>query len=382
MKKVWNDIILFTGLVILWSMAVPSGTKEAKAEQGKAESISTRVICKQPNCYLSGPTVARTSDGELIVVFSDNGKYHVSPWGKIQVIRSSDNGKTWSEPVTALDTPLDDRNTGLIATKEGTLLATWIASQAFADSQFLKRFPDDVAETWRRYADSIGTEKRKRYLGSWVMRSADNGKTWEDPIKVPVMTSHGPIQLRDGRLLYVGRTEVDENSILAVLESFDDGRSWQRIGTVPIPSDDKMENFHEPHVAELKNGKLIVMIRYQVEPRVLKQSESNDGGRTWTVTHDTPLWGYPPHLLRLRDGHLLVVYGHRREPFGERACVSYDGGETWDSDNVIELAKAFDKRLGYPSSVELDDGSIWTVYYQIDKPGELPCLMGTHWRIK
>jgi len=38
--------------------------------------------------------------------------------------------------------------------------------------------------------------------------------------------------------------------------------------------------------------------------------------------------------------------------------------------------------LGYPASVQLDDGSIFTIFYQIDQPGEKTSLMGTRWRLK
>src|SRR5690606_41370291 len=38
--------------------------------------------------------------------------------------------------------------------------------------------------------------------------------------------------------------------------------------------------------------------------------------------------------------------------------------------------------LGYPASVVLDDGSIWTVYYQVDQDGERPSILGTHWKLE
>ena len=76
-----------------------------------------------------------------------------------------------------------------------------------------------------------------------------------------------------------------------------------------------------------------------------------------------------------------MTYGHRREPFGERACLSSDGGKTWDVENAIEIKSAVNSDLGYPASVELPDGSIYTVYYQVDKEGEKTCLMGTRWRV-
>jgi hypothetical protein len=114
----------------------------------------------------------------------------------------------------------------------------------------------------------------------------------------------------------------------------------------------------------------------------LRQSESYDGGKTWTLAHKTPIWGYPPHLLKLTNGWLLVVYGVRRQPYSERACISRDNGETWDLKNEIILSRAINGDLGYPASVQLDVGSILTIYYQIEKPGEKTCLMSTHWKFK
>jgi len=134
----------------------------------------------------------------------------------------------------------------------------------------------------------------------------------------------------------------------------------------------------------------VAMFRYQprdLSQRFLRQSESTDGGRTWTVTHKTPIWGYPPHLIQLKNGWLLVVYGVRKKPYSERACISKDGGKTWDVAHEIMLTHAIIEHgrtgdLGYPASVQLKDGSIWTVYYEVAHPGEKPSLMGTHWRLK
>ncbi|HMI02102.1 MAG TPA: sialidase family protein [Pedobacter sp.] len=92
--------------------------------------------------------------------------------------------------------------------------------------------------------------------------------------------------------------------------------------------------------------------------------------------------GIPPHLIQLANGWIVVVYGYRREPFGERACVSRDEGKTWDIANEIVLNNAASRDLGYPSSVQLKDGSILTVYYQAEKFGQPTSLLSTHWRIK
>jgi len=37
--------------------------------------------------------------------------------------------------------------------------------------------------------------------------------------------------------------------------------------------------------------------------------------------------------------------------------------------------------LGYPASIQMDDQTILTIYYQIDKRGEKTCLVGTLWKL-
>ena len=68
----------------------------------------------------------RRQAGELLVVFSGDRDAHVCPWGKTQLVRSGDEGETWSTPEVIRDSPLDDRDAGIIETAGGTLLASWI----------------------------------------------------------------------------------------------------------------------------------------------------------------------------------------------------------------------------------------------------------------
>ena len=95
---------------------------------------------------------------------------------------------------------------------------------------------------------------------------------------------------------------------------------------------------------------------------------------------DTPLHGYPPHFLKLKNGKLLCSYV-RRDTLHEMVTVSDDQGRTWDVPNEIFISKGVDKDMGYPSTVENDDGTLLTVYYQKENAGEPPCLMATKWRL-
>jgi Neuraminidase (sialidase) len=336
---------------------------------------STGVICKQMGRYIGWPTIARTSQGELIVTFSGDRDAHVCPWGKTQMVRSTDNGKTWSEIRTINNTPLDDRDTGIIETNKGTLVISWFTSLYFERPT--------MPASWRQHAAKIGSETRAHWLGAWVRRSEDNGKTWGIPSRTTACAPHGPIQLKDGRLIYVGTGGgPGPSDRIVVQESRDDGGTWQQIANVP-----SLASFYadEPHVVECGKGRLVAMFRNEhpdESQRFLGQSESADGGRTWSMIHRTEMWGYPPHLIRLKDGRLLVVYGHRRKPYGQRACLSRDNGRTWGITNEIALVDdAPDGDLGYPASAQLSDGTILTIYYQKDCPAEKPCLMATHWRL-
>ena len=67
---------------------------------------------------------------------------------------------------------------------------------------------------------------------------------------------------------------------------------------------------------------------------------------------------------------------------GSGIYITMDGGETWDIDNEIIVKMAMNSDLGYPATAQLDDGTLLTVYYEIDQEGEKTSLFSTHWRLK
>ena len=352
------------GLLVMGSGAMAQGYR--------AEIIETKVVCEEKGRYLGWPTICRTRENGLIIAFSGDRDQHVCPYGKTQIIRSDDQGATWSAPVTINNTPLDDRDPGMIETPEGALLLTWFTSVAF------ERKPE-----YARNLEKVTPEVRRECLGFFTRRSTDGGKTWDAPSRMAGSAPHGPSVLRGKRLIQVGCIYDGERS-LPVETSIDDGRSWQVIGAVPIPKDESYANYAEPHVVELPDGKLFAMFRYQPKEKdqaFMRQSESTDGGRTWSITKATPVYGFPPHVLVMDNGWLVVVYGRRKEPFGEKACVSLDGGATWDAEHEITLCDGVNSDLGYPASVQLADGSILTAYYQDPGPDRDTCVWTTHWRV-
>ena len=84
--------------------------------------------------------------------------------------------------------------------------------------------------------------------------------------------------------------------------------------------------------------------------------------------------GSTSHLMGPEyGGHLLMPYGCRLTPRGVQAILSDDAGKTWSFDKRVFLAwKALNTDCGYPSAVQLPDGTIVMLYYAVgtsDLPG-------------
>jgi len=92
------------------------------------------------------------------------------------------------------------------------------------------------------------------------------------------------------------------------------------------------------------------------------------------------VWGLPSHLLRLNDGRLLMSYGHRRKPFGNQARVSDDHGKTW-SEPMIVSGDGAGGDLGYPTTVQLNDGSLVTVWYEKLAKSSYAVLRQAQWTL-
>ena len=152
----------------------PDSLKFLNEKNPVAIHLETKIICKEPGRYIGWPTIAKTKSNELLVVFSGNRDAHVCPYGVTQMVRSTDNGKTWSEPETINNTPLDDRDAGILETIKGTLLVSWFTSLAFDTPNSYKQHPE-----WVRHAEKLSTETKQQWLGNWTRRSTDGGKTWE-----------------------------------------------------------------------------------------------------------------------------------------------------------------------------------------------------------
>ena len=380
-----------------FSAAVFAGLPRRALAAPEAKLIETKTISQQPEYYHGWPTVARRANGELWVTWSGGRESHVCPFGQVHSMTSRDDGATWSWPRVLLDSATDDRDSGVIETARGTLLVTTFTSLAYeahlqkqtAFAQLsakgwamAKMSPEQLAR-WNACQARLSDAERKAELGQWLIRSTDGGRSWSTRLPTIVNSPHGPIQLRDGRLLYAGKQLWTDDKKIGVCESTDDGQTWRWLAEIPTRTGDKAVNgYHELHAVEAKDGALIAQIRNHSKNNTGEtlQTESTDGGKSWSEPHATGVWGLPSHLLKLRDGRLLMTYGHRRAPFGNQARISADNGRSW-GEAMIVSGDGIGGDLGYPSSVELADGSLLTVWYEQMKQPSKAVLRQARWNL-
>lgn len=355
-----------------------------------AEVRDLKVISATPQYYLGWPTVIARSDGELCVVYSGGRDYHVCPFGRVEMMTSRDGGASWSWPRIVLDSATDDRDAGLLETARGTLLVTTFTSLAYADHManpaklLQKHFGDKTPEHLARWrlADNATTQNQKeKDVGMWMLRSEDGGKTWSSRLPSPCDSPHGPIQLRDGRILYPGKELWTEEKKAGVWESKDDGKTWQHLADFPMRPDETLTDYHEVHGVEAADGTIVVHIRnHNGGQRETLQTESKDGGRTWSVPHEIGVAGYPSHLVRLKDDTLLMTYSFRKKPCGIRGKISTDNGTWSDEFRLSEDSPTWD--VGYPSTAQLKDGSLVSIWYEVRPENPNAVIRQARWTLK
>ena len=339
--------------------------QEQKVERWLATDHVT--IAQEPDKHFAFPGVALLHNGDLAVVYREGTVHGTERIGKVSLSRSVDGGRTWLPRVTALDRPdRDDRDPSVFQMSDGTVLLT---------------------------------------SNDCLLTSTDSARTWSEPMPTPVFGPKGPVEDEDGAILYGGLrravqrdfTEIrGRSAVLQANEAYrsrDMGKTWEPAGTATYTLYMKGPRdfiwYCEPFLGVVPNEFWVFTARVELDgfARVIR---SPDRGKTWEPIIKTPVWGYPQHLLPLKDGRLLMTYGYRRPPYGIRACLSHDCGKTWDLENEIIIRmdggtleeldrKVGDTDLGYPVSVELDDGSLFTVYY-LNTAGSNCFIGGTFWR--
>jgi hypothetical protein len=332
--------------------------------------------------YACFPSLVLLEDGALYTSFGTRTHHsHIDPTGGTARRLSRDGGRTWQEFSGEVIDPSWRAADGSLATAGPNGWRHVPADQRAAlEARGIEPRPVPTKENTIAYA-----------AGAFFRRSTDGGKTWQrQEIPTPPLAllmgynRAASLRTHEGvRLVAVyGHPRGKPHDEVFVLRSADDGKNWEFLPLARDP--EEKVSLNETALAENAAGQIVAMIRSEPpEGGHLYQSLSKDGGKTWSVPVRTPIWGYPAHLLRLRDGRLLCTYGYRRDAMGIRAVLSRDGGHTWDTHREIILRSdgvGNGSDLGYPLTVELPDGVLFTIYYMTNSDG-ITHIAGTRWRV-
>ena len=354
-------------------------------------AIEHIVVHKGTDFHGAFPDIIRLRDGDLVAVFREAPvregmrHQHHDPGSGISLVRSTDDGRTWDPDrrvvISTSDGSRDIGNPAIGQLSSGDLVIN-------THHWFINPTEKEVAGLEPRRANM--REMRTLlpfgalvYDSLYFMRSSDRGNTWNGPQPVGISSldyylhtgMSGVLEMPEGTLLLpVGARSADDHTLdphqvrdwrsgVYVARSHDGGHGWGQPSTVASDPEHQVD-FHEPSMALLPSGRLLIMMRTDGADDYMYQAFSTDNGWIWQGLKRTPIWGYPPHLLPLRSGRVLCVYGYRREPFGIRGVLSDDDGETWDTDHEIVIRDdGLTSDLGYPASVQLRDGRVLTTYY-------------------
>ena len=226
-------------------------------------------------------------------------------------------------------------------------------------------FVDPAKKVWILWGRMEATQPLLAHTGWDGARlmyrvSSDNGHTWTKDLLFP-METYGwlprnlPITLPGGELLVPLSDERDNVDKSFFVKTTDSGKTWVRSQIIP----NKNVMGEQPTVAPTPDGSLIAFVR--LRPTLL-QTESTDGGLTWTMAHETNLKcpDSAISLRALRNGHLLLVHNdseRSRTPLSITRSV--DGGKTWGSPLAFESNPG---EYSYPSVLQTSDGLIHLVY--------------------
>ncbi|GAB5561181.1 MAG: hypothetical protein SynsKO_28280 [Synoicihabitans sp.] len=274
--------------------------------------------------------------------------------GDLTIVRSVDDGATWTDPITVFAAP----STALFPDKN------WMTVNDIAGSTTVDR----LAVTFTSFTQNTAGDRTGNNLRCTI--SDDQGSTWNTPSFItPVGSSNQgtqPVFLPDGSLFVAYATFTTQQLAFRVeaKRSLDGGLTWPAnpvvIGDVPFPWNEP--NFRDGSalvsVAVARNtGALFVTWTFSQGgiPRIAV-SRSTDNGTSWSPVVVPSEFGsdrsvFNPTIACSADGQVVTVTWmdtRNAPPEGGHvdmyASTSSDGGLTW-SDNFRISDRTTDFRL-------------------------------------
>ncbi len=337
-----------------------------------------------------GPSAVQLSDGRILVAFRRAYNWvpegiwgHEHPSTEGCLTESLDGGHTWSVP--RIFTAGNITNQNLTLLPDGSLLCITQRSELLPLSVYARMLKEQSNFGGRRNEDfgwATGSH------GVQVMRSTDEGRSWQGPYFVspipdcepllpgwpsPAGLRSSAINLSDGTVgvsVYGFIDRHTEATSVWFMTSSDEGETWAPRGRIAHDPEGK-DYFNEAGVYQCANGKLVALMRAEkAREKPLHISESTDLGSTWTPPQRQEVRGYPYQAAPMSSGNVLLAYGHRFDPLGVRArLLDAECSDPADAEELVLRDDGKTKDLGYPHVLPLQDGTALVTYYHNDARG-------------
>ena len=313
------------------------------------------------------PVIHRLRNGDLLCAHREGIEHGMAQREARAVVdRSTDGGRTWTGPVVILQE------------------AQWGISP-----MQLYQLRDGSIWANLRMRKVAGESKGKGRTA--VMRSADNGATWQ---QIGDKGGYIACEMSNGELLWLiggpGPSEPGSRWPWSLSRATRTSR-WKD-GKV-IWSEDRVHHELGPTsdewmVAETdRAGELVAMMRQQQHTHYFATAKSYDYGRTWTDWRDSDVYIGPipcrPSIRSMGDERMICTFGQRW--IGRTfAAVSTDRGRTWDVANrQVILHSPYDYHASWDShytDIARAEGPLWLGVDYIASPRDRarqPGIYGT-----
>ncbi len=308
----------------------------------------------------------------------------VSDWDDIRILlrRSTDDGKTWSEPQSIANvegpkrknpfalrmknvepTDVTYNNPVLIADKDGTVHMLFCLEY---ERCFYQRSDDDGL-SWSKPAEITGTFEAFKKDYAW---------------KVLATGPNHSIQLKTGRLLVPVWLSTGEGgnahrpSVTASIYSDDQGKSW-KAGDIAVPCTEEWINPNETVAIELTDGRVMLNVRSESKANRRLIVTSPDGATQWSTPKFDDALIEPicmGGIVRYHyGGQNLILFSNPHNL--ERAKGKAEPGGFRDRTNVsIKLSR--DEGQSWPVTKRLEEGPSAYSDLAVTKAGTILCFYG------
>ncbi len=275
-------------------------------------------------------TIVELTDGRQMIAWMEHvggvASGHDHSPVNIATMVSSDDGYTWSDHRILVANNPEDTNVHyplLLRLHSGDILMYYIRYHEIKPATPLK-------------------------FTSFMCRSSDEGQTWTEPVAHHII-GRPLIQLSTGRILLSNQKVLgawcgdNDHQTASAYYSDDDGQTWTESETF---ADLPLRGAMEPHIAELRDGRLMMVLRTQLG--AIFKSYSSDGGANWSKPQTTGIRG--PESMRCMkripaNGDLILIWNHSEfdpnfDHYGKRTpltvAISKDDGDTFQNYQNIE----------------------------------------------